>query len=123
MPAIFDPFRNITGGVVKTERIGFERADRQRHSTLTCIAVLAVGTARPEVRTPPICRARSCAGGIFPLSFGRKPIFVSGLLGQPCYKCLRVQPAHINDRTLAAAPAAIIGTGLTSALVNALTPF
>src|SRR5262249_31011790 len=79
VPAIFHPLRRISRGIIKTEPICLECADRQRLFGLTRIAFAAVGLARADGAAPPKGGIGSGAGGVFPFSLGRKPIDLSRL--------------------------------------------
>src|SRR5262245_14643014 len=122
VPAIFDPFGRIASRVIKTECVRFVRTDGSRLLNVGGAALPAIRLTRADVAAPPVRSVRSAPGGVLPLGFGRKPIGFARLLRQPGHERLGVEPADIDNWTVAATPVAILRSILAPSLLHALVP-
>ena len=70
VPAVLDPFRDVSGRVVKTEGIRLVRANGSRLSVGPGPAVAAIGFSGAGFVAPPEPPAGTSSGCIFPLGLG-----------------------------------------------------
>ena len=122
VPAILHPLRRVACGVVKTIGVRLIRTDRRRLLRSAGIALPAVRLAGAHVAAPPIGGVRPTSGGIFPFGFARQPISLSRFLRKPSHEGLRIEPADIDDRTVASSPFPILGAMLAAPIGDAHVP-
>src|SRR4051794_22452696 len=98
MPAIRDPFLDITAHVEKAIGVGLVRADLDwSRSIVRAAATFAVGRSRYELGAPPVRARTAGTGGIFPFSLVGQPIGFRRRLRQPSDILLSVVPTHVVD--------------------------
>src|SRR5262249_49681249 len=109
VPAILDPLGGIAGGVEQSERIGRKASGGDRRLPGIAAALATIGEATADVAAPPISRLGAGTRRVFPFCLARQPIFLAGLLREPCDIALGVTPADVGHRPVAATLAAVLG--------------